>query len=238
MIMDTTKSPLSWGETALIKQAYRELFEGKELEKTIRLKYSGKFSDYNANVRYGAGWMEFNLSSKWAAVSDEIKMGLIQSLMQKIFKTKKETINIDLYNKFLKNAHISAPKKENDEVLESSFSRINEKFFNGMMEKPNLEWGNSSHLLGRYEYGSDTIIITKLLEHDYELLDYVMFHEMLHKKHKFVAKKGRTTHHSRQFRVDEKSYPSSEVLEARLKRVIRAKKLVMPVSKRFKWPWL
>jgi hypothetical protein len=214
-------------DAGLARQAYEGLFPGKELDYSVSISYSGKFGDYNANVKYrkagfGRGWMRFGLSSMWIDVSDEIKIGLFQSLMQKIFGAKNDTLNIDLYNKFLKNAHISAPKTETDPVLGESFDRVNERYFYGMLEKPNLKWNRSGSLLGKYEYGSDTITITRLLEEDYELLDYVMYHEMLHKKHKFEAKHGRTTHHSRVFRRDEKAYPNSALMEQRLKRLTSA----------------
>ena len=45
------------------------------------------------------------------------------------------------------------------------------------MQTPNLVWGkNSFRKLGSYEYGSDTITISKIfLESDKSLLDYVMY---------------------------------------------------------------
>ena len=220
---------------SIAEEAFKGLFPDKEPEHSMRIIYSGKFSDYNANVRWsrrpGRNFMEFNLSRKWVNVSDEIQIGLIQSLMLKIFKAKKQTINIDLYNKFLRNVHVSAPKTEADPVLDNAFNRINEKFFNGMMDKTNLAWNMSGNVLGRYEYGSDTISISKVLEHDYELIDYVMYHEMLHKKHKFKSKNGRNTHHSTQFREDEKAYPHSEAMEMRLKRVVSQFKTVSGLKK-------
>jgi len=215
----------------LAEKAFNGLFPEKNFNYIVSISYSGKFSDYNANVKFSKTWMQFKLSKKWVLVSEEIKIGLLQSLMLKIFKVKKSTLNTDLYNKFLKNAHISAEKTKKDEVLESSFRRINEKFFNGMMDMTNLEWNKSSNVLGRYEYGSDTIMISKILEDDYELMDYVMHHEMLHKKFKFKEKNGRTLHHSSEFRKEEKAYPDSEMLEARLKRVISThKSLSKPAS--------
>jgi len=215
----------AWGDNALVKQAYREISGGKDLDYSVKVQYSGKFSDYNANVKYGRGRMQFGLSNSWKEVSDEIKVGLFQSLLKKIFHLKAETINIDLYNKFLKNVHIAAPKTESAPVLGESFDRINEKMFNGMIDRTNFRWGESGRLLGRYEYGSDTIMISKALKEDYELLDYVMHHEMLHKKHKYNYKNGRSTHHSHAFRAEEKAYPNSDVMEARLKRVVSAYKV-------------
>ncbi len=223
----------------LVKNAYSELFENKPFNYRIKVSYNNKFSDYNANIKYSHfhKYLDLRLSKKWIGVSHEIRIGLIQSLMQKIFKTKKDTDNIDLYNKFLKNVHISAPKTKTDTILEESFKRVNEKYFYGLIEQPNLKWSNGSRVLGKYEYGSDTINISNILEQDFELVDYVMYHEILHKKHKFESKHGRTKHHTTQFRQAEKSYPDSEMLEKRLNRFSNKNRLINKITGTRKRSW-
>lgn len=191
----------------LAEQAFNDLFPEKDLENyQLKIKYTDKFKPYNANVRYSRNSFQFNLSKKWRKVSKEIQMGLIQGLMVKIFKENKKTTNIDLYNSFMKNLHISIPKTNIDPILEQSFNKINDKYFFGLIEKPNLTWHNSIRRLGSYEYGSDTISMSKVLENDENLLDYVMYHEILHKKHKFHSKNGRTHHHTREFKEMEKKF--------------------------------
>ncbi|MCH8328981.1 MAG: hypothetical protein IIB81_01150 [Nanoarchaeota archaeon] len=105
----------------LAEEAFTTLFPEKDLENyELKIKYTGKFKPYNANVRYSRNSFQFNLSRKWKTVSREIQMGLIQGLMLKIFRENKKTMNIDLYNSFMKNLHISIPKVNNDLVLEES----------------------------------------------------------------------------------------------------------------------
>lgn len=217
----------------LVEEAFNGLFPDKNLEEyAIKIKYTDKFKPYNANVRYtrAKNSFQFNLSRKWKGVSREIQIGLIQGLMLKIFKKKNNTINIDLYNSFMKNLHISVPKVNNDPVLEGSFNKVNEKYFFGLIEKPNLIWHNSIRRLGSYEYGTDTISISRIIEPDEGLLDYVMYHEMLHKKHKFYESNGRTFHHTREFRKMEKSFENSSEMEERLKSLMRQKRRI-----RFRW---
>lgn len=209
----------------IIKKAYLDLWPEKTFNYSWELKYSKSFSAFNANVKFNKVSLKFKLSYDWKDVSDDIKMGLIQSLMLKVFKeSRKNTTYIDLYNLFIKNLHISAPKINIDPTLEKSFERINEKYFNGMLEKTNLVWGNTNFSkLGTYEYGSDTITITKTLEKDYDLMDYVMYHEMLHKKLKFNSNTSRNIHHSTEFRRKEKEWHDKEI-ENKLKRFLRTQK--------------
>ena len=215
----------------LVEQAFNELFQDRNLEDyTLKIKYTDKFKPYNANVRYTRDSFQFNLSRKWRKISKEIQIGLIQGLMLKVFKDKRKTTNIDLYNSFMKNLHISIPKINNDPVLEESFNKINEKYFFGLIEKPNLTRHNSIRRLGSYEYGTDTISISEVLLSDKNLLDYVMYHEILHKKHKFYEKNGRTFHHTKEFRRMERSFESSGEMEDRIKGLMRHKR-----RKKFGW---
>ncbi len=188
---------------------------------TFSLKYSAKFNPYNANVRLKGSSIEFNLSKKWKTVSREIQIGLIQSLLVKILKSKvrlKNTTNIDMYNIFIKKVHISVPKTKSDPVLSQSFDRVNERYFYGLIEKPNLEWHSSINKLGSYEYGSDTISISRILHgKETELLDYIVYHEMLHKKQKFESRGLRNYHHTPEFRRKEKEFDNQKEIENKIK---------------------
>ena len=207
----------------MFKQAINELYSNFPYEHY--LKYSAKFKPYRANVRLIADKIQFGLSKKWKTVSKEIQIGLIQELLLKILKNKLKplrttTQNIELYNIFMKKIHLGIPKTETDPILDESFNRVNENYFLGLIEKPNLAWHDSSHRLGSYEYGSDTISISnKLISASKEILDYVMYHEILHKKHKFENRKGRNYHHTAKFRNDERKFENQERIERELKNI-------------------
>lgn len=230
----------------IVKQAFERLYPKAEFNWDVFLDHSNRFSDYNANVKVCRNKMSFCLSRKWEGVNDEILIGLIQALLLKLFGKKKHaifgnamrnadamqkypsvksTFNIDLYNEFLKSLHLSVPKDKNDPILESSFNRVNEKYFNGMIERPNLVWGKmAKRQLGSYDFHTDTIKITALLCNksgeaniDNLMLDYVMYHEMLHKKLKFKANAQRNLFHSRAFRDAEKRFEGYAEAERRLK---------------------
>ena len=210
---------------SIAEDAFKILFPEKSvLNYDFKVKYTDRFKPYNANVRYARNSFQFNLSKKWRTVSKEIQVGLIQGLMLKIFKVYKRTTNIDLYNSFMKNLHISIEKTSNDPLLEESFNKVNDKYFFGLIERPNLVWHDSLRRLGSYEYGTDTISISKIIEDDKELLDYVMYHEVLHKKHKFYDKNGRTVHHTREFRRLEREFENSQEMEQRIKGLIGKKR--------------
>ena len=210
----------------LIKEAFEKLYPNKAFNYSVKLKYSARFKPYNANVRHYKNNFEFSLSRQWKHISKDIVIGLIQTLLLKIFNDKKQTINIDLYNSFIRNLHISIPKQKSDPILESSFNRVNKKYFYNLIEIPNLEWGsNSKRKLGSYDYHTDTISISRIfLDAEPELLDYLMYHEMLHKRLKFKNKANRSYHHTKEFKAKEKEFEGHKEIEKKIKLLIKKSK--------------
>ena len=208
---------------SLIIEAFQQLYPEKELRYSVSLKYSRKFKPYNANVKRYGNNLIFNLSRDWKKISKEIQIGLIQELMAKILNDRKKTMNIELYNLFMKNVHVAVPKTKTDEILEESFNRINEIYFNGMLDKPNLQWGSdSTSKLGSYEYGSDAITISSIFKNaNQQLLDYVMYHEMLHKKFKFESRNERNIHHSNEFKKMEAKFENKDLIEKEISKLAR-----------------
>jgi len=210
---------------SLAARAFQELFPDQPLERDLSVYYTDRFKDYNANVRYTRDKMEFRLSLKWKTVSEEIQLGLIQNLLVKVYRVKKKTMEIELYDKFLKNLSEYSPVTRTDPLLEESFQRVNEQYFNGLLNQPNLVWGTASfRKLGHYEYATDTISMSTALQGNPALVDYVMYHEMLHKKHKFRNAGIKSLHHSAAFKKDEARYADHERREQELNHYLRKKR--------------
>jgi hypothetical protein len=213
---------------SIAARAYDQLFPGDKRYNNFSLAYSARFGDYSGNIRYSPsrGTMDVRLSKKWDGVSEEIQIGLIQSLMLKAVRKKLVTMNIELYNIFMQKIHVAAPRTGQEPDLKASFDRINERHFGNQILPCNLVWGGlSMRRLGTYSYGDDTITISSVLKGQDELIDYVMYHEMLHKKVKWNPKSGRSVHHTREFRRLEAQYPDAAGMELRLKRYLATRRL-------------
>ncbi len=210
----------------LLISAFTELYPERKIPGSLIVRYSGKVRGYNARVRYSPSVLDFHLSAQWKAVSPEIKKGLLQSLLLKLFKKKTSTLYTQLYDGFLRNVHIAIPKEDVEPFLLEQFRVLNEQYFNGLLDMPNLVWGvYSTRKLGSYEYAKDRITISTVLKDaPLELLQFVLYHEMLHKKHKFTTKEGRCYHHTPEFKREEQQFSTYTGVEERLQRFLSQKK--------------
>ncbi len=204
----------------LVEEAFHRLYPEREFRYSVSVRYSGRFKAYNANARMRRDMIMFSLSRKWKGVDEEIKIGLIQELLVSLMKDRRNTLNMELYNNFIKNIHLSIEKTQNHPLLEGSFERVNQMMFDGLVERPNLVWGRQrKRTLGSYSFNNDTITFNPTLMKDIEALDYVMYHELLHKKLKFRNDRGRSFHHTSEFKEMEMRFPNAEQIEKRLKRL-------------------
>lgn len=108
--------------------------------------------------------------------------------------------------------------------LEALFDRLNREYFQDKLSRPRLGWsrGASSTLLGHYDPSHHAIVLNRLLdkpEIPAGVVEFVLYHEMLHIQHPVELRGGRRHIHTRAFRIDEKRFAGYE--EA--KRYIRRK---------------
>ncbi len=210
----------------VVKDAIIDLYGTLPDNRDLILVFNGRFKGYNANVHYNSKYVEFRLSKAWKEHSTSLIQGLIQSLAIKVYNTSyQRTLQIDLYNNFINNLPKYTKIDEYDEELSASFNRVNNKYFDDLMDKVNLKWGSRAYRkLGHYEYTTNTVVISEIFKGEELLLDYIMFHELLHKKHGLKkTKNGRNIHHSKDFRKDEKRFEDKNI-EKKLNWFVQKKK--------------
>ena len=106
--------------------------------------------------------------------------------------------------------------------LESVFGRINQQYFEGTLEKPQISWSakRSRYILGRYDSTHHAIFISRLFDTPKVppfVLEYVMFHEMLHLRHQTQVKDSRVIVHTPEFKNEERRFAQYEDAKAWLR---------------------
>ncbi len=208
----------------LIQESFQRLFPEREFPYQAELEYNRRLADFNANIRLHRNMLKVNLNMQWKDIDSEIRIGLIQHLLAKLFHSKQNTSNIELYHNFIKNIPVLTPKIKSDPALAASFQNINALFFSNQMERPNLQWGmNSFRKLASYNFHNDTITISsRFQDTSAQVLDYLMYHELLHKHYQFSHRNGRSSFHSREFKQAEQQYPDHDGIEREITAIIRS----------------
>lgn len=110
--------------------------------------------------------------------------------------------------------------------MNAMFDDINARFFAGTLRKPHLGWSTRGwrRQFGSYDPGPDQILLNKRMDRPdvpRYVVEYVLYHEMLHVKHP-TRKSGCTLlSHSPEFRAEEKLFPEFDRARKALDRLAR-----------------
>jgi SprT-like family len=108
--------------------------------------------------------------------------------------------------------------------LAEIFARLNRRFFNNELSSCRIGWSakSSRSVLGRYDPAHHTITISRSLDSDeipLEIVEYLVFHEMLHIRIPLERSGARRVVHSRAFHEAEKVFPNYRRVRERLKKI-------------------
>jgi len=109
--------------------------------------------------------------------------------------------------------------------LGQMFDDLNRRFFDGLLVRPQLTWSpkRSRRTLGHWDPAHNAIVISKIFDHPKVprfLVEYVMYHEMLHLKHPVEHRVGqRRLVHTKAFYEDERKFPRYKEAVALVKRI-------------------
>ena len=106
--------------------------------------------------------------------------------------------------------------------LDEIFHGLNQRFFGGQLAVTRLGWSLqlSRTILGHYDSGHGTIIVSRAFDSPSVpryLVEYLVYHEMLHIRYPVERQGHRRVVHSREFHEAEKRFPKYEQARRRLK---------------------
>ena len=95
------------------------------------------------------------------------------------------------------------------------FDKLNERYFDGALPRPRLAWSNRPwrSMLGCFDPALEQIVINRALDREkvpQYVVEYVLYHEMLHQKHPLKFARCRLESHSTKFRAEEKRFSHYE----------------------------
>ena len=110
--------------------------------------------------------------------------------------------------------------------LASLFERLNHEYFEGKLERPHIGWSTRSwrRQFGCYDPGPNQIVLNRRMDRPgipQFVVEYVLYHEMLHVKHPTRRSGCSLVSHSPEFRAEEKRFAQFNVARKFLDRLAR-----------------
>lgn len=95
--------------------------------------------------------------------------------------------------------------------LDRMFAKLNRRYFDNELPLPALSWSarRTKRILGHHDYVHEAIVISRSLDSadvPEFLVEFVLYHEMLHMKHRPRVQNGRRVYHTAAFRADERRF--------------------------------
>jgi len=230
------------------EEAFRVLDAGRKVP-AIEVSFY-PYVGINHTIRVRQGIVYVRLAELCEAAALDVQRALAFILVAKLLRKKIPPSVTEIYQSFVKSREMQTKAVENRRAngrkiittargetynLEEIFSRLNESYFRNAIEKPTLSWSarKTYRVLGHHDSTHRTIIISKTLDDakvPQYVVEYVVFHEMLHIFHPTTHRDGRRYNHTPQFRRDERKFSDYERADlwimqnaGKLKRKVKSK---------------
>ncbi|MGA2355657.1 MAG: SprT-like domain-containing protein [Terriglobales bacterium] len=214
--------------TEIFREAFRELRPRTDPPPTNVRFYA--FVSINNTIRLRQGELFIRLSDLLEGAPDAVLHSIAHILLAKLYRKPIDRIHNTRYRRYIASHDIAAKARLMRQIrgrkhihsarghhyhLEEIFEDLNQRFFHGLMGRPQLTWSrnHARSSLGHYDPAHNAIVISRVFDHPRVpryAVEYILFHEMLHLKHPVKLRGSRRCVHSQEFLAEEKSFPELE----------------------------
>jgi len=199
-----------------------------------------RYANANAQILLADGVLRVRMADTLAGAPEHVQEALAEILLAKLFRRPVPVESNDRYRRYLNRRevrrnldqvrsvrgrkHVGAPAGKHYDLLKV-FEDLNFRYFFGLMARPTLGWSRTASrtLLGHYDPSHNAIILSRILDSadvPRLVVDYVMFHEMLHLRHPVEHSGARRCVHTRAFKDEEKSFAGVREAKAWLRGLV------------------
>jgi hypothetical protein len=187
------------------------------------------YTNLDSKIRLEAGHekIEVRMSDQLRSAPDSVREALAWVLLGKLYRKAIPPEVERCYKTFVNRADVRrralelrkergrkllTPPKGGVFDLEAIFDDLNVRFFERGLSKPALGWSvrPSRRLLGHYDPAHHAIVISSIFDTPKTpryVVEYILYHEMLHIKHPAEYRTERRCVHTPGFRAEEKRFP-------------------------------
>jgi len=221
----------------IFQESYGELRPGTSLPE-LKVEFFA-FANVNNTIRLREGKLLVRLSDLLEGAPDAILRAIAHILLAKMYRQPIDRGQAARYRKYIasheivRKTHLVRQMRGRKKLrparghffdLDAIFEDLNTRFFHGLMARPRMSWSQTKtrRILGHYDPAHNAIIISRIFDHPAiprYVLEYIVYHEMLHLKHPVRLRGSRRCVHSAEFQAEEKLFPHMREANAFLKRL-------------------
>jgi predicted metal-dependent hydrolase len=225
------------GLLEIFQETYRELRPATAVPE-LKIEFFA-FANVNNTIRLRDGRLLVRLSDLLEGAPDSVLRAISHILLAKMYRQPIDRGQAARYRKYVashdivRQTHLVRqirgrkrlrPARGQFYDLDAIFEKLNTRFFHGLLARPRMSWSQTKtrRILGHYDPAHNAIIISRIFDHfgvPAYVLEYIVYHEMLHLKHPVRLRGSRRCVHSAEFQAEEKLFPHMAEANAFLKRL-------------------
>jgi predicted metal-dependent hydrolase len=225
------------GLLEIFQDTYRELRPGYSVPE-LKIEFFA-FANVNNTIRLREGRLLVRLSDLLEGAPETVLRAIAHILLAKMYRKPIHRGEAARYRKYVasheivRKTHLLRQMRGRKRLhsprgyfydLDTVFEELNKRFFHGLMARPRMSWSQTKtrRILGHYDPAHNAIIISRVFDHPQVpafVLEYIVYHEMLHLKHPVRLRGSRRCVHSAEFQAEEKLFPQVAEANAFLKRL-------------------
>ena len=226
-----------------IKNLYEEAFQtfdAKRPTPEIEVRFYPYIGiNHTIRVRSGKVFVRIAEICREMPVNEQKALAFI--LVAKLLRKKVPPRAREIYSAFIKRQEIRERATENKKArgrkiitsakgefynLNEIFDALNQTYFKNSLQKPVLSWSSRKtyRILGHHDSTHETVIISRSLDDKKVpkfVVEYVIFHEMLHIFHPTEHRNGRRFNHTPAFKRNERKFRHFEEADAWIERNVK-----------------
>jgi predicted metal-dependent hydrolase len=191
------------------------------------------FVSINNSIRLRQSELYIRLSDLLESAPDNVLYAIAHILLAKLYRKPIDRSQAARYRRYISGHELAAKARLVRQLrgrkqihsprghhyhLEEIFDELNQRFFHGLMGRPQLTWSreHARNRLGHYDPAHNAIVISRVFDDPRVpryVAEYIVYHEMLHLKHPVKLRGSRRCVHSREFLAEENLFP--EVAQAK-----------------------
>lgn len=189
-----------------------------------------RFANINNTIRLREGKLLVRISDLLEGAPEYVLKAIAHILLAKMYRKPVDREHATRYRRYISTQHMSrkahlvrqirgrkhiASAQGHTYDLDAIFEDLNTRFFHGLLARPQMTWSSehARNRLGHYDPAHNAIVVSRAFDHPRVprlVVEYIVYHEMLHLKHPVKLRGSRRCVHSSEFRAEEQLFPRLE----------------------------